>query len=168
MIATMIFMAVVASVYLITGVQFIPQMVAGLTSVLLALAALTMLLLKRRPEARGLGLQALAFGVLALAIFGGCKVDNGLARRGAVRLAAACEAYKAKTGAYPDSVRKLVPEYLKKVPSARHTIMWGQYRIVGDKLMFVLEPGLLAQSYDLAAGQWKVVDVAKMFPEKPE
>jgi len=167
MITTIIFMAVVASVYLVSGVQFIPQMISVLTMCLLALAALVFLLMGRRPRARELGVQALAFGALSLLVYGGIKLDNSFARSGAVRLAAACEEYKAKTGSYPETVRELVPGYLPKMPRARHTIMWAQYAIVGDKVMFLLEPGLLANSYEIPSGAWKVVDAAKMFPAKP-
>lgn len=167
MISTIIFMLAVASVYLVSGVQFIPQMISIMTMCLLALAAFVLLALGRKPLARDLGIQALAFGALAVLLYGGIKLDNSLARRGAVRLAAACEEYKAKTGAYPETVRELVPGYLAKMPRARHTIMWGQYAVVGDKVMFLLEPGLLAHSYEISSGAWKVVDAARMFPAKP-
>lgn len=166
MITSIIFMAAIASVYAVSGAQFIPQMLAIITAALLALAALAMLALRRRQQAKELALQALAFGGMALLVFSACKLDNSLARRGAVRLAAACADYKAKTGAYPDNFRKLAPDYIKSVPHARHTIMWAQYRLVDGKVMFVIEPGLLAHSYDIASGAWQVVDAAKMFPAR--
>lgn len=164
MIATAIIAAAIAGAYFVSGVQFIPQLVAGTASALFGLTALGMLAFRRRPQAKELGLQALAFAALAGALFAGCKLDVSGARSGALRVAEACEAYKAKTGSYPASVRDLVPDYLASVPRARHTIMWAQYELVGEKVMFVLEPGLIAQGYDMSAGKWSVEDVAKMFP----
>jgi hypothetical protein len=129
-------------------------------------AAVVTALMKRPPRARELALKAGAFVLFGVLIFAGGRLNNVHARRGAVRLAAVCEAYKAKTGAYPESFGKLIPEYIKDIPAAKFTVTWAQYRLVDNKIMFVLEPGLLSEGYDLATRKWHIAEVAEMFPRE--
>lgn len=151
-------------IYLVSGTYFTPVIAAAVTALVFGAAAVVMALMKRTPRAKELALKAGAFVFLGVLIFAGGRLNNSHARRGAVRLAAVCEAYKAKTGAYPESFGKLVPEYLKDIPAAKFTVTWAQYRLVDNKIMFVLEPGLLAEGYDLATKRWHIAEVSEMFP----
>ena len=125
-----------------------------------------MVLKKQKPRAKELILKAGVFVLFAGLILGIGRLNNSYAMRGAVRLANVCEEYKSKTGAYPDSFKKLIPEYIEDIPVAKFTTIWMQYRLVDNKIMFVLEPGILAKSYDLATKKWRIVPVSEMFPRE--
>ena len=153
-------------IYLVSGTYFTPVIAAIITAGVFGAAALVLALMKRTPRAKELAFKAGAFVLFGALIFGCGRLNNVHARRGAVQLAAVCESYKAKTGAYPDSFGKLIPEYLKGIPAAKFTVTWAQYRLVDNKIMFVLEPGLLAESYDLTSRKWHIAEVGEMFPRE--
>ncbi len=153
-------------VYVISGTYFTPMIAALLTAFVFGAGALVAALKSRKPRAKELGLKAGAFVLFAALILGCGRLNNIHARHGAVKISNACEAYKAKTGAYPAALRQIVPEYIADIPAAKLTVTWNQYRLVAGKVMFVLEPGLLAESYDLAAKKWQVAEVADMFPRE--
>jgi hypothetical protein len=168
MFETILFAAVLAAVYILHGAFAIPMAAAVMTAAALGVAALTVLVRGNKPRAGNLGLKAAVFLGLCLALYGLKALNESKAVRGARTIAAACAEYKAKTGAYPDGLRALVPEYLKDIPAARFTIMWAQYRLVDGRVMYVLEPGLLAAAYDIETGERRVVKAAEMFPGKKE
>jgi hypothetical protein len=155
-------------IYLVSGTYFTPVIAAIITAGMFGAAALVLALMKRTPRAKELALKAGAFVLFGALIFGCGRLNNVHARRGAVQLASVCEAYKVKTGTYPDSFGKLIPEYLKDIPAAKFTVTWAQYRLVDNKIMFVLEPGLLAEGYDLATKKWHIAEVSEMFPRGAE
>lgn len=164
MFEIIVFGFVLLVVYVISGTYFVPVIAAIITAAIFGIAALTMLLKKRKPRAKELVLKAGVFVVFAGLIFGIGRLNNSYAMRGAVKLANVCEEYKSKTGSYPDSFKKLIPGYIEDIPVAKFTTMWMQYRLVDNKIMFVLEPGLLAKSYDLTTKKWRIVQVNEMFP----
>jgi predicted PurR-regulated permease PerM len=168
MFEILIFGFALLSVYVISGTYLTPVIAAVITAGILSAGALVMVLKQRKPRAKELALKAGAFVLFAALIFGFGRLNNIHARRGAVQLANVCEQYKSKTGAYPDGFAKLIPDYIKDIPVAKITVMWAQYRLVDNKIMFVLEPGLLAESYDLATKKWHISEVAEMFPTKIE
>ena len=166
MIETIIFALVLLSSYIISGSSAVAILSAALTAAGFALVAIVAAIRKNGPQAKQLGLKAAVFLLLAGGIYGLNALSSSHARAGAERLAAACETYKEKTGAYPDTFSKLIPEYTKDIPAARFTAMWAQYRLVGTNIMFVLEPGLVAAAYDIPAKKWGVVSFSEMFPKK--
>lgn len=166
MIETIIFGSVLVAAYIIHGSASVGVLSAVLAGAAFALAAAVFALRKNGPQAKQLGVKAAAFLLLAGGIYGFNALSTSHARSGAERLAGICETYKAKTGAYPDAFSKLVPEYINDIPAARFTAMWAQYRLVGTSIMFVVEPGLLAEAYDITAKKRSVVSFSEMFPKK--
>lgn len=166
MLETIIFGAVLAAMYVLHGAAAIPMMTAASAAAVLGLAALAMLLRGQKTRAGELGLRTAVLALSCAAIYGLAALNSATAARRTGEIAAACEAYKAKTGTYPENLRALVPEYIKDIPAAKFTIMWAQYRLVGSRLMHVREPGMLAAAYDLETRTWDVVAVAEMFPRK--
>lgn len=166
MIETIVFGIVLAAMYVLHGSSTIPMMTGVSAAALRGLAAIVMLVRGRKARAAELGLRTAVLALSCAAIYGLAAVNSFTAARRTGDIAAACEAYKAKTGAYPENLRALVPEYLKSVPAAKFTIMWAQYRLVGSRLMHVREPGMLASAYDLETKKWDIVAVAEMFPRK--
>jgi len=168
MIETLIFGFVLAASYIITGSAFGAVLPAALAAGGLALAAAVAALRKNGPLAKQLGVKAAVFLLVSGGVYGVNWLSSKKARSGAEQLAAVCETYKEKTGAYPGAFRDLVPGYIEDIPAARVTAMWAQYRLVGTKIMYVLEPGLLAAAYDLSEKKWGVVSFSEMFPKKTE
>jgi hypothetical protein len=166
MFQTFVFGIALLSVYFISGTYVFPVIAAIIAAVIFAAAALVKLLRRQMQRAKELWLTAGACILSGALIFSCGQLNNIHAMRGAVRLAKVCEAYKAKIGVYPETFKKLIPEYLEDIPVAKFTIMWAQYRLVDNKIMFVLEPGMLAQSYDLATEKWHCVLVGEMFPRE--
>ncbi|HAN05870.1 MAG TPA: hypothetical protein DCW72_00785 [Elusimicrobia bacterium] len=166
MLETIVFGIVLAAMYVLHGASIIPMMTAVSAAVILGLAAIVMLVRGQKTRAGELGLRAAVLALSCTAIYGLAALNAGTAVRRAGDIAAACEDYKARTGTYPENLRALVPEYIKDIPAAKFTIMWAQYRLVGSRLMYVREPGMLAAAYDLETKEWDVVGVAEMFPRK--
>lgn len=166
MIETIVFATVAVAMYILHGAYAIPMMTAFSAAAILGLAAVALLIRGQKGRAGELGLRAAVLALSCAFIYGLTWLNTGTAVRRAGDIAAACEAYKAKTGAYPENLRALVPEYIKDIPAAKHTIMWAQYRLVDNRLMYVLEPGMLASAYDLDTKEWDTVAVSEMFPKK--
>jgi hypothetical protein len=164
MFETIVFGAALFAIYIVSGTYLTPVIAALITAVTFGAAALVMALKHRAPRAKELSLKAGAFVLFAILIFGGGRLNNIRARHGSVRLANACEEYKAKNGAYPDSFAKLMPEYLKSIPAAKYTVTGARYRLADNKIMFILEPGALVESYDLASKKWHIAEISAMFP----
>lgn len=165
MIETIIFAVVLVCSYIIYGSSAVTVLAAALTAAGFTLVALVAALRKNGQQAKQLGLKAAAFLVIGGVIYGLNAMNSSRARAGAERLAAVCETYKEKTGAYPEAFSKLIPDYTEDIPAARLTAMWAQYRLVGTNIMFVLEPGLAAAAYDMPAKKWGVVSFSEMFPK---
>lgn len=166
MIEIIIFGSVLVAAYIIHGSASAGILSAVLAAAGFALAAAVFAIRKNGPQAKQLGLKAAAFLLLGGCIYGLNALSARHARSGAEQLAGICETYKAKNGAYPDAFSKLIPEYVNDIPAARFTAMWAQYRLVGTSIMFVIEPGLLAASYDISSKKWGVVSFSEMFPKK--
>jgi len=62
------------------------------------------------------GIYAL-MAILSLSIN---TLNNTLAEKRMMKLAAACELYKAKYGRYPDALSQLAPEFMKTIPPAKY------------------------------------------------
>lgn len=69
----------------------------------------------------------------------------------------ACRAYKDKTGAYPETLQALVPEYLKSVPRAKYTVLWGKFHYGEGRLAWTATPMTVLPSFNLNAGRWSFV-----------
>ena len=98
--------------------------------------------------------KALIFAGLFLVALGFDVANKKIAMSRAETIIAACRAYKAKTGAYPETLRALVPEYLPAVPRARYTVLWSSFHYGEGRLAWMLVPMTVMPSYDLNAGTW--------------
>ena len=167
MLETMIFGTVLVGMYVIHGSAVIPAMTGGTAATLLAVLAAAFAFKKDAARAKDLALKAAVLAGSAALIFGAMSLNAGKAARGAARIAAACEEYKTKTGAYPENLNALVPEYLTSVPRAKATIMWAQYRIGGGKVLYSLDPWIMmAGYYDLASKKPGFSRIDEMLPVK--
>lgn len=75
-------------------------------------------------------LHLAAVGVYALTVvlvWTYILTDRSMASRRADALIAACHAYEAKYGRYPDRLEELVPGFVERVPRARHVLAWGEF-----------------------------------------
>jgi hypothetical protein len=167
MLETIIFGAVLVGMYAVHGSAVIPAMTGGAAAVLLLIFAAAFAVKKNSARAKDLALKAAVLTGFAALISAAVFLNAGKAARGAERIAAACEAYKAKTGAYPVSLEALVPEYLPSVPRAKATVMWAQYRLGGNKVLYPLDPWvMLAGYYDLASKKPGFARIDEMLPAK--
>lgn len=155
---------VLFGMYILNGTAVIPEMTGLSTAAVLAVAALVFAAKKNTIRAKDLGVKAAVLTAVCGVIYGAAFLNQGKAIRGAERIAAACEAYKAKNGAYPETISKLAPEYLKSVPRAKFAIMWAQYRLKGDRVMYVLDPWvMMAGYYDLQTKKPGFAPMHEMF-----
>ena len=141
-------------------------MAAAVIAAALWLTALVLTLKDRKPRAKEFALKAAAYTLLIGALFGLNSASNHMGRRGAERIAGACEAYKARKGIYPASLAQLEPEYIKNLPPAKISLRWSRYWIKDGQVMYVGEPGLVVVTYDLAAKTWGHLGMYKMLEEK--
>lgn len=146
-IETIIFGAVLFGMYIVNGSAVMPAMAAGAAAAAMAGAAALLAVKKDKARAKGLALRAALLACTVPLIYGAMYLNAGKAARGAERLAAACEEYKAKTGAYPEDLCDLVPVYLDSVPRAKATVMWSRYRLRGHRVMYALDPWIMMAGY---------------------
>lgn len=134
-----------ATVVMMTGLA-----VAGL----LGLYAGYRLLTGDKPRARSSAVKGLVFVGMFLAALGLDVANKKIAMSRAETIIAACRAYKDKTGAYPQTLQVLVPEYMKAVPRAKYTVLWSAFHYRDGRLAWMLVPMTVMPSYDLNAGKW--------------
>ncbi len=138
--------------------------VAGVASINLALAWVTLALLlvmiavsyARKRPAGLLVKYALIVAAAAAVVQTANAADKRHARRASAGLISAAERYKADTGAYPANLEDLRPKYIAKVPRARYTVTNGQYILRPGRLYYYVDPTMLAEEYDFAAGTWSL------------
>lgn len=161
--------AVLFGIYMLNGTAVIPIMTGLGAAAVFAVSAIVFAVKKNPVRAKDLGLKAAVLAFTCGLIYGAAFLNQGKAIRGAERIAAACEAYKAKNGTYPETIAKLAPEYLKSVPRAKVAVMWAQYRLKDERVMYVLDPWvMMAGYYDLALKKPGFAPMGEMFPKKVE
>lgn len=158
---------VLFGMYILNGTAVIPVMTGLSAAAVFSVAALAYAVKKNSARAKDLWLKAAVLAVICGLIYGAMYLNQGKAIRGAERIAAACEDYKSKNGAYPETITKLTPEYLKSVPGAKFTIMWAHYRLKDNRVMYVLDPWvMMAGYYDLNLKKNGFTPMSEMFQSK--
>jgi len=163
---TILVMAGLMGIAVIEGSSVGAFIAAASVSAVFWLAALWQAVKGSRPRAKEFALKAAAYMLLIALLFGLNAENKRVGRRGAERLAAACEAYKVQKGGYPESLSQLVPEYIKNIPPAKISLRWSRYWLRDNQVMFVGEPGLVVVSYDLAAKRWDHYGMYKILEKK--
>jgi hypothetical protein len=82
-------------------------------------------LLKNAIERPGWGLALVRIGIPALTlglVWANNAVQLGVAEANAQRVVAACEAYHAANGRFPEKLDELVPQFLNSVPLAKYCL----------------------------------------------
>lgn len=149
----------IAGVMLLVGSAVLGQPVVVEMSTLAVAAVLGLLSAYRfikadRPRAGSAARKALIFvGTFAVGI--GLDIANKkIAMSRAETIITACRAYKARTGAYPDTLQALVPGYLKAIPRAKYTVLWGKFHYGEGRLAWTVIPMTVMPSFDLNVGEW--------------
>lgn len=162
MFEVILLVLVLFGITILEGVSAGPGLAGMFAAAAFLAASLVLLLKKRRTDAAGFAVKAgiCAAAVLLLFVFGKSNAARG--RKGAERIAAACEEYKARNGAYPDSLAQLAPGYIDRVPAAKVSLRWSQYWLRDGKVMFAGEPGMYMVTYDLAAKKFGHIPAGRM------
>lgn len=108
---------------------------------------------EKKPAGAGAA-KALIFAAMVLVALGMDFANKTVARGRAEDIIAACRSYKDKTGAYPETLHALVPEYLKAVPRAKYTVLWSAFQYGEGRLAWMIVPMTVMPSYDLNSGKW--------------
>jgi hypothetical protein len=123
---------------------------------------LVKLFLRRRDiERRRLLLaRAAVYGCMVILIIAAFFANNAFAEHQAKRVIAACEQFRAKTGAYPEKLAQLVPDYLGSIPKAKPLLMIGsgfQYfaRPDNHELLYTTVPPYGRRGYQLEQKKWR-------------
>lgn len=139
---------------LVCGQTFVVIMTELAVAVVLGLLAAYRLIRGDKDRAASSGAKALVFTGLFLVGMGLDFANKKIAMSRAETIIAACGAYKSKTGAYPETLQALVPEYMKAVPRAKYTVLWSAFHYREGRLAWMLVPMTVMPSYDLNAGKW--------------
>jgi len=99
-------------------------------------------------------------------VLGARAVNNRISERNAAVIIAACDEYLKKNGAYPESLKGLVPAYLPKVPPARYTWTSGNFRYRRDRvesgnrysLTYTVEAPFARRVYSSEEKTWRSID----------
>jgi hypothetical protein len=122
-------------------------------------------LLKNAIERPGWGLALVRIGIPALTL-GLARTNNdvqlGIAEANAQRVVAACEAYHAANGRFPQKLDELVPQYLNSVPVAKYCLLqpasFAYYDLGTPKLYWYVVPPYLRKIYDFHTRSWSYLD----------
>jgi hypothetical protein len=122
-------------------------------------------LLKNAIERPGWSLTLLRIGipVLTLALVrANNAVQLGVAEANAQRVVAACEAYHAANGRFPEKLDELVPQYINSVPVARYCLgpsCFFYYSSFGTpKLWWQVVPPHFRKIYNFDSRSWSYLD----------
>ena len=151
--------ALIAGMILLIGEVVCGQttvvMMTGLAvAAVLGLLAAYRLIKGEKGRAVSVAVKALIFVGMFLVATGLDVANKKIAMSRAETIIAACRSYKDKTGAYPETLQALVPEYLKAVPRAKYTVLWSAFHYREGRLAWMLVPMTVMPSYDLNAGKW--------------
>lgn len=151
--------ALIAGLIVLAGELVCGQAVVVMMTGLTAAAGLGLLAAYRRLRGDGAragsaGAKALIFAGMFLVALGLDVANKTIARGRAETIIAACRSYKDKTGAYPETLQALVPDYLKAVPRARYSVLWSAFHYGEGRLAWMVVPMTVMPSYDLNAGTW--------------
>lgn len=117
--------------------------------------------------ARSRFMRAAMYVVLGAATVGTMRFHAVTARSRAEQVIAACKAYKAQHGVFPDRLEDLVPGQLSTVPRARYVFLWGNFTYWNwssgpeqpqHVLMYVALPPFGRRLYHLEEGRWSTMD----------
>jgi len=115
------------------------------------------LLLRKRPVVPHL-LKCLIYALMAFSVFGVKYLNRIMAQSRAETIIAAVEQYKADNNMYPQNLEVLVPEYLEKVPKAKFSVLYNQFRYhasEGNPFMYYYEfPPYGRQGYKFKQKLW--------------
>jgi len=116
--------AIIAAILLVADSSVLTNggLIAGVTLVI-AVPVLLFKTIRWRADKVVLKRRLIVAGIYALMAILSLSVNalnNTLAEKRMMKLAAACELYKAKYGRYPDDLSQLAPEFMKTIPPAKY------------------------------------------------
>jgi hypothetical protein len=138
----------------VCGQATVAAMIELAVAAALGLLAAVRLAKGEKLRARSAAVKALVFVGLFLVGTGLDVANKKIAMSRAETIIAACRTYKDKTGAYPETLQVLVPQYLPSIPRAKYTVLWGSFHYGEGRLAWMLIPMTVMPSYDLNAGKW--------------
>lgn len=81
------------------------------------------------------------------------KANMAVAHHRLGLIASAAENYKNKYGKQPESLDALAPEFISRIPRAKYTLMFGQFYLADNKIMFMGTSPIMTFGYDLTTGK---------------
>ena len=135
---------------------------ATLLIVLPALLVKAALARKDRPRLKQILAAAGIYALMALSIISMNKLNNRIAVHRTKTLAAACERYRSKYGAYPNRLVDLSPEFMPAVPAAKIGLAPEPFRYIASRnrhtLLYVEAPPFGIRMYNLEEKKWRQLD----------
>ena len=107
----------------------------------------------KKEACRGFLAGALVFLFGAGVHFAAVQANMAVAHHRLGIVASAAESYKNKYGKQPESLGVLVPEFVGSLPSAKYTLMFGEFYLADSKIMFMGTTPFMTFGYDLTTGK---------------
>ena len=149
------------------GQGLLSLFVSAIGTTLLVLGAIWSAIRRAGPTARMRVVRAGLYVLLGVMTSAAGRVQRYTGDTHAQEVIAACKAYRAAHGAFPDRLDDLVPEYLPKIPRARLSATWNQFsywnasfdRQTRDHiLMYTVMPPFGRRVYHLEQDRWSTLD----------
>lgn len=123
----------------------------------------TLLALKRRNVLIVRAQKTAIYLCMTAAIMAAYAGNNYLAKSRANTIISAVNQFKTEQHKYPESLKELVPKFIKAVPRAKYTLMFGEfvYSRSGNgsaRLMYFGFPPFERRYYNFDSHRWTVVD----------
>lgn len=156
--------AVLAALLVVVDALWLNQ---GLISLLLAvgllLIALPRAFLPKVRPVRRQRLRNLAIYLCAVVLVWALNIaNNRFAHRRAEELIAAVKAYRMSNQRYPKSLQELVPAHIERIPPAKYTLAFNDFRYLPSpddpRLMYTSLPPFGRPVYSFARSEWLYLD----------
>jgi hypothetical protein len=110
-----------------------------------------------------LGLSRVLVPVITLGfVFSYAALQSRIATANAERIITACEEFRRVFGRYPSRLEELTAQYLRSVPRAKYSLMYGDFRYWDPegrrRLMWTIVPPFGRQVYDFEHREWHAFD----------
>ncbi len=106
--------------------------------------------------------KALIYGLVSIAVFSSNVINNKIARNRANTLIQVIENFHQTTGQYPRTLTELVPSYIPKIPKAKYTLMFNDFRYNNYKsnisIFYVSLPPFGRPTYVFNLKEWVYID----------
>jgi hypothetical protein len=156
---------IIATILFILDVFIFNQGTIALITLLIALPVMivkALLCWKNKPLLKKRFVACGIYLIMAILILTSNAINNQIAKSRAEKLITACGKYKDRNNKYPENLSDLAPDFIKKIPVAKYTLMSNQFFYMASKdshlLFYMAIPPFGRPTYNFEKQKWIYLD----------